>query len=81
MFCFLREFSSYLSEERLEIQAIADDISSKYVPPHVNVCFYYVHWNFYWVYFYLLVKANFSKVIMFLGFIFNNKLNCTYNKI
>ena len=23
-------------EERLEVQAIADDISSKYVPPHVN---------------------------------------------
>lgn len=33
---FLRE-SSYLSEERLEIQAIADDVSSKYVPPHVNI--------------------------------------------
>jgi cytochrome b6 len=28
---------SYLSEERLEIQAIADDITSKYVPPHVNI--------------------------------------------
>jgi cytochrome b6 len=27
-------------EERLEIQAIADDISSKYVPPHVNIFFY-----------------------------------------
>jgi cytochrome b6 len=28
-------------EERLEVQAIADDISSKYVPPHVNIfyCF------------------------------------------
>ena len=24
-------------EERLEIQAIADDIQSKYVPPHVNI--------------------------------------------
>ena len=24
-------------QERLEIQAIADDISSKYVPPHVNI--------------------------------------------
>ena len=24
-------------EERLEIQSIADDISSKYVPPHVNL--------------------------------------------
>jgi cytochrome b6 len=24
-------------DERLEIQAIADDISSKYVPPHVNI--------------------------------------------
>ncbi|MFM8275734.1 MAG: cytochrome b6, partial [Cyanobium sp.] len=23
-------------QERLEIQAIADDISAKYVPPHVN---------------------------------------------
>lgn len=27
----------YLFEERLEIQSIADDISSKYVPPHVNI--------------------------------------------
>ena len=24
-------------EERLEIQAIADDVTSKYVPPHVNI--------------------------------------------
>jgi len=24
-------------EERLEVQAIADDITSKYVPPHVNI--------------------------------------------
>jgi cytochrome b6 len=33
--------SAYLTEERLEVQAIADDISSKYVPPHVNIfyCF------------------------------------------
>jgi len=32
---------AYLTEERLEVQAIADDISSKYVPPHVNIfyCF------------------------------------------
>lgn len=29
--------SLYLFEERLEIQSIADDISSKYVPPHVNI--------------------------------------------
>jgi quinol-cytochrome oxidoreductase complex cytochrome b subunit len=29
-------------EERLEVQAIADDISSKYVPPHVN--FFTVWW-------------------------------------
>jgi cytochrome b6 len=31
-------------EERLEVQAIADDISSKYVPPHVNIfyCFWLV---------------------------------------
>ena len=28
---------SYLTEERLEIQAIADDVGSKYVPPHVNI--------------------------------------------
>ena len=28
-------------EERLEVQAIADDISSKYVPPHVNICLLY----------------------------------------
>jgi cytochrome b6 len=27
----------YLFEERLEIQSIADDITSKYVPPHVNI--------------------------------------------
>lgn len=33
---FCRKFI-YLSEERLEIQSIADDISSKYVPPHVNI--------------------------------------------
>jgi cytochrome b6 len=28
-------------EERLEIQAIADDVTNKYVPPHVNIfyCF------------------------------------------
>jgi cytochrome b6 len=26
-------------QERLEIQAIADDITSKYVPPHVNIFF------------------------------------------
>mgnify|MGYP005669940889 CR=1 FL=1 len=26
-------------QERLEIQAIADDITSKYVPPHVNICY------------------------------------------
>jgi quinol-cytochrome oxidoreductase complex cytochrome b subunit len=24
-------------EERLEIQSIVDDITSKYVPPHVNI--------------------------------------------
>nr|YP_010340303.1 cytochrome b6 [Solanum aturense]UNZ92628.1 cytochrome b6 [Solanum aturense] len=34
-------------EERLEIQAIADDITSKYVPPHVNI-FYWDHlWSNY----------------------------------
>jgi cytochrome b6 len=27
----------YWFQERLEIQAIADDITSKYVPPHVNI--------------------------------------------
>jgi cytochrome b6 len=27
----------YPTEERLEIQSIADDITSKYVPPHVNI--------------------------------------------
>lgn len=37
MFCFLESFITYLTEERLEIQAIADDITSKYVPPHVNI--------------------------------------------
>lgn len=35
-FCFLGSFT-YLFEERLEIQSIADDITSKYVPPHVNI--------------------------------------------
>lgn len=34
---FFRKFLSYLTEERLEIQSIADDVSSKYVPPHVNI--------------------------------------------
>lgn len=33
---FFGEFT-YPSEERLEIQSIADDVSSKYVPPHVNI--------------------------------------------
>ena len=33
---FFRELT-YQVEERLEIQAIADDINSKYVPPHVNI--------------------------------------------
>ena len=28
---------SYQTEEPLEIQAIADDVGSKYVPPHVNI--------------------------------------------
>lgn len=36
MFCFIGS-TTYLTEERLEIQAIADDVSSKYVPPHVNI--------------------------------------------
>lgn len=33
--------AAHPTEERLEVQAIADDISSKYVPPHVNIfyCF------------------------------------------
>jgi len=39
LFCReVRDLSlSYLTEERLEIQSIADDVSSKYVPPHVNI--------------------------------------------
>jgi cytochrome b6 len=37
MFCFLESAYTYRTEERLEIQAIADDITSKYVPPHVNI--------------------------------------------
>ncbi|KAH0780391.1 hypothetical protein KY290_006818 [Solanum tuberosum] len=43
MALFARGSSAYLNkvydwfEERLEIQAIADDITSKYVPPHVNI--------------------------------------------
>jgi len=28
-------------QERLEIQSIADDISSKYVPPHVNIFYFF----------------------------------------
>jgi len=32
-------------QERLEIQAIADDITSKYVPPHVNI-FLLPWWNY-----------------------------------
>jgi hypothetical protein len=32
-------------EERLEIQAIADDITSKYVPPHVNI--FLLSWWYY----------------------------------
>lgn len=31
-------------EERLEIQALADDVTSKYVPPHVNI-FLLSGWN------------------------------------
>ncbi|MFM7882640.1 MAG: cytochrome b6, partial [Microcystis panniformis] len=27
-------------EERLEIQGIADDISTKYFPPHVNIFYF-----------------------------------------
>ncbi|KAK3126480.1 hypothetical protein QOZ80_7AG0557240 [Eleusine coracana subsp. coracana] len=27
-------------EERLEIQAIADDTTSKYIPPHVNIFYF-----------------------------------------
>lgn len=34
-------------EERLEIQAIADDISSKYVPPHVNIFIAWVELRWY----------------------------------
>jgi len=31
--------------ERLEIQSIADDVTSKYVPPHVNI-FLLFRWNY-----------------------------------
>jgi cytochrome b6 len=37
MFCSLRESFLTFTEERLEIQSIADDVTSKYVPPHVNI--------------------------------------------
>uniref|UniRef100_A0A251VQ35 Cytochrome b6 n=1 Tax=Helianthus annuus TaxID=4232 RepID=A0A251VQ35_HELAN len=43
LFAFSEGDRTYLNkvydwfEERLEIQAIADDITSKYVPPHVNI--------------------------------------------
>lgn len=37
LLCFAGSSNIYLSEERLEIQSIADDVSSKYVPPHVNI--------------------------------------------
>jgi cytochrome b6 len=38
--CFMGKVYDWF-EERLEIQSIADDITSKYVPPHVNIfyCF------------------------------------------
>lgn len=36
-FVYKEVLNIYLTEERLEIQSIADDISSKYVPPHVNI--------------------------------------------
>jgi cytochrome b6 len=32
-------------EERLEIQALAEDVTSKYVPPHVNI--FYCWWNYF----------------------------------
>jgi hypothetical protein len=38
-------------EERLEIQAIADDITSKYVPPHVNIFLLY-WWDHIYVFYY-----------------------------
>ena len=43
VFIFINYRESFMSsvydwfQERLEIQAIADDITSKYVPPHVNI--------------------------------------------
>ena len=43
VFIFINYKESFMSsvydwfQERLEIQAIADDITSKYVPPHVNI--------------------------------------------
>ena len=43
VFTFINYKESFMSsvydwfQERLEIQAIADDITSKYVPPHVNI--------------------------------------------
>ena len=35
-------------EERLEVQAIADDITSKYVPPHVNIFYCFGHHHLGW---------------------------------
>jgi cytochrome b6 len=32
-------------QERLEIQSIADDVTSKYVPPHVNI--FLLYWGNY----------------------------------
>ena len=34
-------------EERLDLEAIAEDVSSKYVPPHVNIFYCYddYKWN------------------------------------
>uniref|UniRef100_A0A453CAX8 Cytochrome b/b6 N-terminal region profile domain-containing protein n=1 Tax=Aegilops tauschii subsp. strangulata TaxID=200361 RepID=A0A453CAX8_AEGTS len=65
-------------EERLEIQAIADDITSKYVPPHVNIfyclggitltCFlvhsffYFIEISFYTINFIVFTLQNISKL-------------------
>jgi cytochrome b6 len=42
-------------EERLEIQSIADDITSKYVPPHVNI---FLLFRWYYIYSFLSTSSN-----------------------
>ena len=50
-------------QERLEIQAIADDISSKYVPPHVNI--FYCFGGIVFVSFLVQVATGFAMTVYY----------------